>query len=179
MCEIEVFRRYGTYNMWMNDQLLGACYAIADDKRKEDLGAFFGSIHDTFVHVLLADKYRMHQFEPSDTFWPGVDSQDDFSEWDALCSERQACDARMGQWLADLAPETLERTVVTGSWVDKNQHAYPLWLLLMHSLNHQVHHRGQITTLMSQLGVDFGVTGFAWQPDLLSGSIISDTGATK
>jgi len=36
---------------------------------------------------------------------------------------------------------------------------YPL---LVHFFNHQTHHRGQATTLLSQAGVDIGVT------DLLS-----------
>ena len=30
--------------------------------------------------------------------------------------------------------------------------------LLLHVFLHQVHHRGQVTTLLSQLGIDFGDT---------------------
>ncbi len=30
--------------------------------------------------------------------------------------------------------------------------------LVMHFFNHQAHHRGQVTTLLSQTGIDIGVT---------------------
>lgn len=36
--------------------------------------------------------------------------------------------------------------------------AYPFAHLLQHFFNHQTHHRGQVTTLLSQGGVDMGVT---------------------
>ena len=36
-------------------------------------------------------------------------------------------------------------------------------------LSHLIHHRGQLTTLLSQLGVDPGVTDLPWLPGLTSG----------
>jgi uncharacterized damage-inducible protein DinB len=41
-----------------------------------------------------------------------------------------------------------------------------LGTLLTHVFHHQTHHRGQITTLLSQLGVDFGETDMIWMPDV-------------
>ena len=38
------------------------------------------------------------------------------------------------------------------------QRAHPMWQALSHFFNHQTHHRGQVTTLLSQTGVDVGVT---------------------
>ena len=34
------------------------------------------------------------------------------------------------------------------------------WIAVAHLFNHQAHHRGQVTALMHQLGVDPGVTDF-------------------
>ncbi len=36
--------------------------------------------------------------------------------------------------------------------------SHELWIALSHWFNHQTHHRGQVTTLFSQLGHDVGVT---------------------
>ncbi len=36
----------------------------------------------------------------------------------------------------------------------------PLWHAVAHVFNHQTHHRGQVTTLLSQHGVDPGATDF-------------------
>ncbi len=167
----ELARQWATYNAWMNEQIFGACETISDEKRKADLGAFFKSIHATLVHILVSDKLRMHQFDPTNMFWPGADKTDDFEDWAALWAERRRCDAEITRWAHTLTPDMLARPVQTGCWVDERQHVYPLGLLLMHSCNHGAHHRGQVTTLMWQLGVDFGITGFAWQPDLLTTSL--------
>ena len=35
----------------------------------------------------------------------------------------------------------------------------------VHLFNHQTHHRGQLTTLLSQLGIDPGVTDLPMLPD--------------
>jgi uncharacterized damage-inducible protein DinB len=35
---------------------------------------------------------------------------------------------------------------------------HPAWIALTHFFNHQAHHRGQVTTLLMQAGVDPGVT---------------------
>ncbi len=35
---------------------------------------------------------------------------------------------------------------------------HPLWFALAHLFNHQTHHRSQATTLLHQLGRDYGVT---------------------
>ncbi|MEI9904766.1 MAG: DinB family protein, partial [Asticcacaulis sp.] len=40
-------------------------------------------------------------------------------------------------------------------------HTKTLGLVLSHVFNHQTHHRGQVTTLLSQLGLDIGVTDLA------------------
>lgn len=48
-------------------------------------------------------------------------------------------------------------------------HAKQFAPALRHFFNHQTHHRGQVTTLFSQLGVDVGVTDLSalipeWEP---------------
>ena len=35
---------------------------------------------------------------------------------------------------------------------------HPAWQALSHFFNHQTHHRGQVATLLTQAGVDVGVT---------------------
>jgi len=37
-------------------------------------------------------------------------------------------------------------------------------LAVTHFFNHQTHHRGQLTTLLMQQGIDPGVTDLMWMP---------------
>jgi len=51
---------------------------------------------------------------------------------------------------------------------DRRAYAYPVVLthLFHHQTHHQTHHRGQITTLIGQLGHDFGETDLILMPGL-------------
>ncbi len=45
-----------------------------------------------------------------------------------------------------------------------------LGAVISHFFNHQTHHRGQVSTLLTQAGVDVGVTDLLlWVPDSLCG----------
>ena len=63
-----------------------------------------------------------------------------------------------------LTPEWLAETLTYTSKVDGATRTRPRWLLVAHLFNHQTHHRGQVTTLLKQLGRDPGVTDFPWMP---------------
>jgi uncharacterized damage-inducible protein DinB len=51
----------------------------------------------------------------------------------------------------------------------------PRWVLVTYMFNHATHHRGQLTTLMKQLGIDPGVTDLPWLPALYDGTVLSAT----
>ena len=48
--------------------------------------------------------------------------------------------------------------------VDRQTRCYLLGDALLHLFHHQTHHRGQLTTLLSQMDVDFGETDLIWMP---------------
>lgn len=151
------------YNRWMNEKLYGVAAKLTDDQRKQDRGAFFRSIHATLNHLLLADRVWMGRFtgaslEPGWLGPGGIRSLDQelFADFETLRRERQKTDDEISQWVAALTPQRLEaplRYVRQGAvW------EFPLWWSVAHVFNHQTHHRGQVTTLLSQAGQDPGVT---------------------
>ena len=48
--------------------------------------------------------------------------------------------------------------------VDGATRTLPSWILVAHLFNHQTHHRGQLTALLSQLGLDPGPTDLPFMP---------------
>lgn len=52
-----------SYNRWMNERLYAVCAEMTDAERKRDGQAFFGSIHGTLNHLLLADKIWLGRFQ--------------------------------------------------------------------------------------------------------------------
>lgn len=151
------------YNRWMNDKLYALCATLSDEERKRDRGAFFKSIHGTFNHILLADRVWLARFKgvtaPDGFMGPGgvrTLDQELFADFGELRRERALTDDELSEWISGLDEERLAAPLVYmrhGQKVDS-----PLYFAVAHVFNHQTHHRGQVTTLLTQQGRDPGVT---------------------
>jgi uncharacterized damage-inducible protein DinB len=150
------------YNRWMNDKLYGLAATLSDEARKRDVGAFFKSIHGTFNHLLVADRVWLGRFKgvivPDGFMGPGIRSLDQelYLDFEDLRRQRALTDDELSAWVSGLTPEQLAAPLVfkrRGQRLDT-----PLWWAVAHVFNHQTHHRGQITTVLTQLGHDPGVT---------------------
>ena len=95
--------------------------------------------------------------------------------WGELGTARRAMFARMERWSADVTDAWLADTMAYVSVNDGKTRVLPRWVLVTHMFNHGTHHRGQLTTLMKQLGVDPGVTDLPWLPALYDGRVLSAT----
>ncbi|MEM9807946.1 MAG: DinB family protein [Cyanobacteria bacterium P01_D01_bin.56] len=80
------------------------------------------------------------------------------SSFTALRAEREALDIRIIDWVSALDPIWLDEEQTYQSKVDGKICTIPCWALVTHMFNHQTHHRGQVTTLLSQMGLDIGST---------------------
>ena len=167
MITSEYFRVMADYNMWMNERLFELCRSIDDAERKSDKAAFFGSIHGTLNHILYGDLAFMSRFTGDPAVIPelGVELHDDFDE---LWQARSSLDNRICGWSSKLTAEWLEQELTYTSKVDVITRTVPQWVLVVHMLNHQTHHRGQITTIFSQLGLDVGTTDIPFMPQFQS-----------
>lgn len=151
------------YNRWMNDKLYAVAEKLGDEERKKDRGAFFGSIHRTLNHLLLADRVWLGRFVgvtlPEGDMGPGgirTLDQELFADFDELRRERTKTDDDLDAFVATLTDEKLAgplRFMRRGA-----MNEFPLWHAVAHVFNHQTHHRGQVTTLLVQAGHDPGST---------------------
>ncbi|MBA2963978.1 MULTISPECIES: DinB family protein [Ramlibacter] len=163
------YRRLARYNAWMNERLYDAAEGLPEAERRRDRGAFFGSIDGTLNHLLWADRLWLRRFASQGVAFPAL--ADDLlalpegasygtvlqAEWQGLRQARRALDAAIVRWVDEMPPEFLLRTLryANTKGVVREQ---PAWQPLTHFFNHQTHHRGQVTTLLLQAGVDPGVT---------------------
>lgn len=151
------------YNEWMNARLYALCASLPDAALRQDRGAFFGSIYATLNHIAYGDLAFMSRFtgKPEAVPEPGADL---FGTFERLRSERAELDRRILAWSESLTPSWLEQTLTYRSKIDGNTRTLPRWVLVTHMFNHQTHHRGQVTTLLSQMGLDVGTTDIPFMP---------------
>lgn len=166
---LDNYRLLARYNQWMNQRMYAACESLTDAQRKADRRAFFKSIHHTLMHLVLADKMWLTRFASQGVPFAalpmelialpeGLDySSNLHPDWEDLKQTRERLDAAIKVWLQQISPEFLSGTMQYAN-TKGVQRAHPMWQALTHFFNHQAHHRGQVTTLLTQAGVDVGVT---------------------
>lgn len=153
------------YNEWMNRRLYDVCARVPEAERRRDRKAFFRSIHGTLNHGLLADRIWLGRFLDR-PFGAGPLDRELCADFDELRREREKTDAEILAWARGLTAAALAAPLRFTSIVKRAEHVYPLWACVVHFFNHQTHHRGQLTTLLSQCGEDYGVTDLMWLPGL-------------
>ena len=162
----EQVRVLAAYNAWMNDKLYAACATVPEEERKRDRGAFFSSIHGTLNHLLLADLIWLGRFHGKPYPVRSLD-QELYPDFADLRSVREATDETIASWAGGLTEERLAARLEFTSGITKKTYAPPLWKLALHFFNHQTHHRGQLTTLLHQTGIDYGVTDLMMLPGFM------------
>jgi uncharacterized damage-inducible protein DinB len=104
--------------------------------------------------LLLVDRLWLGGFTGQPVSFASLDEElyDNFKE---LRTEREHTDADIQDWVKMLTPDTLKAPF-------SENLRFPLWLTVTHFFNHQTHHRGQLSALLSQCGADYGTTDLPW-----------------
>jgi uncharacterized damage-inducible protein DinB len=153
------------YNRWMNERLYGCCAQLPDEERKRDVRAFFKSIHGTLNHLLLGDRVWLGRFTGKPFVVTSL-AQELYSDFAELRAERDLTDAAIVDWTSSLTKEDFARDLSYVGITSPKPRRYPLWFAVTHFFNHQTHHRGQLTSLLFQRGIDPGVTDLISLPEL-------------
>jgi uncharacterized damage-inducible protein DinB len=166
---LENYRYLARYNRWMNQRLYEACAGLSNEQRKADRGAFFGSIHGTLNHLMWGDRVWLRRFAKQGVEFAAL--RDDllevpegashpttiYEDWETLRVARDGLDAAIEEWVGQMPGDFPLRTMRYANTKGVARE-HPAWQALTHFFNHQTHHRGQVTTLLAQLGVDPGMT---------------------
>lgn len=156
------------YNQSMNRNIYNAASKLSLPELAKNQGAFFGSIINTLNHVLVGDTIWLQRFAGHKEHFFTLDyvralqspaSLDTIlhSDFYILKESREKMDDVIKLFVTELTDAVISREFsykdTKGSTFNKK-----LGHILQHFFNHQTHHRGQISTLLYQQGVDVGVT---------------------
>jgi len=159
---------FAEYNQWMNEKIYASASTLSASELSQDRGAFFSSIIGTLNHVLVGDTIWLKRFAEHPSALVSLDyvrEKDNpkslttvlYPDFQSLRRARIEMDNMINEFSNELTDSIL---VTTLDFVDTKGVPYKksLGSLILHFFNHQTHHRGQVTTLLSQLNVDVGVT---------------------
>jgi uncharacterized damage-inducible protein DinB len=147
--DLESIRELYGYNRWANARSLEAAAAVSTEDFTREVGGSFASLRGTLAHMYGAEWIWLQRWKgisprqlPFSLEFPDVASIR--SRWQAVENERQV-------FLDALDPARLAE-VLSYVNLQGQTFAYPLRRMLQHVVNHGTYHRGQITTLLRQLG---------------------------
>ena len=153
MISVEHARMMARYNTWQNQSLYTAADDLSDEARRQERGAFFGSIQCTLSHLLWGDQQWMSRFAGTPPpAGSGKDSPNHYADWDDLRRQRIAFDAVILDWASRLEPAWLAADFEWYSGLAKRNVSKPAWVLVTHFFNHQTHHRGQVHAMLTAAG---------------------------
>lgn len=137
------------FHYWARDRVLDAVAALSPDHYTRDLGGSFKSVRDTLVHLYSAE-WAWYQR------WQGISPTAmlpfaDYPDVDALRRAWSEHERKVRAHLDSLGEEGLTR-VISYRLISGQAGASPFWQMLQHMVNHGSYHRGQVTTMLRQLG---------------------------
>jgi uncharacterized damage-inducible protein DinB len=146
---LEDLRTLLDYHYWARDRVLDAAALLAPDQFTRDMGSSFRSVRDTLVHLYGAEWAwcsRWNGRSPT-----GLAPADAFPDVAALRRKWTELEAEVRAVLDRTAPEGVD-AMISYTMLNGDPRSSVFWHMVQHMVNHGSYHRGQITTMMRQLG---------------------------
>jgi len=138
------------YHYWARDRLLAAIQPLAPEDYLRDLGSSFKSIRDTAVHIYAAEWIWYSRWQGENP--TALLSADRFPDVASLREAWTAHEAKMRAFLETMGEQRALERVIEYKLLSGDAGASPFWHMLQHVVNHASYHRGQVTTMLRQLG---------------------------
>ena len=154
MITSEFARTMARYNRWQNRSLMTAADTLTDVERWRDRGAFFRSIAETLNHILWDDRIWLARLQGDEATASEIGSRHPYTDaprdWSDYTRDRVALDDRIVDWADRLTDANFERSV---PWMRGDQAVETRFgFNLVHMVNHQTHHRGQVHAMLTAAG---------------------------
>lgn len=143
------FRRLFAYQWWARDRQLTVIAALAPEDFTRPLRASFPSLRDHLVHIMEVESLWLQRAQGVTE--PVRRKAAEFPTASSVQTRWTEVEAGVTALLDKLSDADLER-IVTGQYTSGIPFLIPLGDLLLHASNHSTYHRGQVTTLLRQLG---------------------------
>ena len=145
---LEEIKTLHTYNSWADNRIFDAVSRLAEDQYMKDMKNSHGGIHTTLIHLVGAEKVWLERFQGEPQPFLSQNPPKSLSE---LMAVWEKVDYNTAKWLGSMADKKMNETFTMKTQKgDVLTHIY--WQAFQHLVNHSSYHRGQIVTMLRQLG---------------------------
>jgi len=151
---------------WANGEILDRVAALDAEQYTRDLASSFPSVRDTLVHMLSAEWMWLLRCKGESPMQPLDPTA--FADLAALRARWTAHDDEIDGFLGGQSDESVERVIRYRNRLGETRE-YVLWKIWLHVVNHSTHHRGQVVTMLRQLGASAAPTDYLDYDDFVGG----------
>ncbi|HKW89949.1 MAG TPA: DinB family protein [Candidatus Acidoferrales bacterium] len=145
---LEEVRTLYDFNAWANHRVLDACAPLTPEQFSRDLKSSFPSVRATLEHIMWAEWLWLERWQGRSQSGPLAG---DLKDLTAIRARWNHIETDLRAYVHGLSTADLERVV---EYRNTKGHAFmnPMVQMLQHLVNHGSYHRGQVTTMLRQLG---------------------------
>ena len=151
-CNATTVRDLLLYMLWADRLILAAVRRVPPTDLNREAGVSFGSLLGTMAHMLASQRLWLSRFlgNPLGSI-PTLDETPDLLSWIAGWEETAS---QIEAFVAGLSDDQLASPLTWNSIPDGAEHTLPLWQPVVHLVNHNTYHRGQVVSLLRQMGYE-------------------------
>jgi len=152
-------RELFAYNAWANRKPFPVLAALPAEPYFRDLKSSHGGIHGTLWHIVWAEELWLNRWlqQPN----PAVPQGRDLATLEAAVERWERVEAERATLLAGLTEARLDETVAVKPSTG-GEYVHTFRQMFRHAVDHSSYHRGQIVTMLRQLGVTPPTTGLIY-----------------
>lgn len=149
MVTLELLRFLFQYNAWADRRLLDVCSQLTNEQFARELGSSFSSVRDTVVHLYGAEWVWKERFNGNSPM--ALLKGDGFPDLTSIRVKLEEMDQHFIDYVSKITQQDIDRVIVYKTFSGQ-EFSNPLWQSLHHLTNHATYHRGQVVTMLRQLG---------------------------
>ena len=143
------FTELAEYHVWANSRICTWLEKISDEQWKQPVVSSFNSIYETTLHIAGAEKLwverlrRYTNFEVLTQTFNGSKA-DLIKTWKGISLDFK-------RFIDDMPDDLLQEKLFFKN-IKGIEHNLPYYQMLAHVINHSTYHRGQVVTMLRQVG---------------------------
>jgi uncharacterized damage-inducible protein DinB len=147
----EILQQFSSYHSWANQLLLDTISQLPEEQHTQRIASSFDSLLKTVLHIWDAESIWWQRMKLSERI---IRPSENFSgkmkdAAESLLQQNKA----WNEWVINAQEHMLQHVFIYQN-TKKEQFKQPVYQMLLHLFNHGTYHRGQLVTMLRQLGVD-------------------------
>jgi len=163
MLPLSVIHEFYDYGYWARDRQLEACRPLTEQQFLQPLGNSFSSVRDTLAHLVGSEWVWLQRWQGRSPARGDKDLHEfaakNFPTLESVHDRWLTVERNVREHLKGLEEEQLGEALTYVNLAGET-FSYPRWRTILHVANHATYHRGQITTLLRQLGAEPAAVDF-------------------